>query len=254
MLAGIDLGLTLIKIAYEKNKKLHFLSSADCSISQISIILKQNEITTANITGVGKLPQELKFLEIKKINKQNLIDREIKLQVIGLCALEGKLPQNFILVSIGTGISYTAVKRSGTNPDSRLRIYKYPIGSSIAGGTILGLSEKLGFKNFNHLVECANKGNHKKIDIYFNDLIVSNLGFVNKKTNKNDLAAGLMNLLAITVYKDMVLYKKNKEPIIFIGSVLNNNDCLKKLLKKYFCNIAFIKNSSYAGCLGALVL
>lgn len=244
MKAGIDIGSTLIKIAFQKGKQVKLVSSADYSISQLAKILKKNKITQANIAGIGNLPKEFKFLKINR--NKDLIKNEIKIQVKGLKKLNNKLPKNYILVSIGTGISYTVVKGKS--------VRKISIGSSIGGGTILGLSKVLGFRDFDQLVELANQGNAKKTDEWYGDLIVGNLANISQKTAKKDLAAGLMNLIAITVYKDLMLYKLDKQKIIIIGSTLKNNKCLKRLLKKYIKNTYFITNSEYATCLGALEL
>jgi len=229
MLAGIDCGSTLIKIAFKKGKSFKFYSQADYSLKQLTGILKKNHVTQKIFAGI-------------KADKN--IAREIKLQAQGVQAL-AKLPKKFVLVSIGTGTSYTLVSETSM---SRL-----PLGNSLAGGFILGLSKILGFKDFNDLVIKAKRGNHKKTDIYFKDLIVANLANLNKKTRKEDIAAGLMNVIAVTIMKDLMLYKLDKENIVFIGSTLKNNFCLKKLLKKYIKKSIFIENGEFATALGALL-
>lgn len=227
--AGIDLGSTLIKIALQKGKKFKFYSQADYSKKKLFNILKNNNISKKILVG---------------INADQNIAREIKLQIQGSKALT-KLPKKFVLISVGTGVSYTIVNNN--------KINKLALGNSLGGGFLLGMSKICGFKDFNDLVKQAEYGDYKKVDLYFKDLIIANLAKLNKKTNKADLAAGLMNIIAITIYKDMMLYKLDKEKIYFIGTTLNNNSCLKKLLKKYLKNSHFIKHGEFATALGALL-
>lgn len=227
MRAGIDVGSTLIKIALKKDGKFKFYSQADYSKKQLQDILKKNNVSQIIFVGI-------------KADKN--IAREIKLQAQGVRAL-AKLPKKFVLVSIGTGTSYTLVNGK--------KIKRLPLGNSLAGGFILGLGKSLGFKNFPEIIKAADKGNIKKADIYFKDLIVANLAKFNIK--KEDLAAGLMNVVAITIMKDLMLYKLDKENIFFIGSTLKNNFCLKKLLKKYIKKSVFIKNGEFATAVGALL-
>jgi type II pantothenate kinase len=229
MKAGIDCGSTLIKIALQKGKSFKFYSQADYSKQQLDKILKQNFITKKIYTGLKA--------------DQN-IAREIKLQVQGVRAL-AKLPKKFILVSIGTGTSYTLV--------SETSISRLPLGNSLGGGFIFGLGKALGFKDFKEITNAAKRGNLQNADIYFKNLIVANLAKINQKTKKADLAAGLMNIIAITTMKDLMLYKVEKENIVFIGSTLKNNACLKELLKKYFKKAIFIKNGEFATAVGALL-
>lgn len=229
MHAGIDLGSTLIKIAIKKGKNIKFYSQADYSQKQLENILKENHITKKIYAGL-------------KADKN--IAREIKLQVQGAQAL-ARLPKKFVLVSIGTGTSYTLVNGK--------KIKKLPLGNSLGGGFILGMGRALGFNNFQEICQQAEKGNLKNADIYFNDLIVANLAKLNKKSKKQDITAGLMNVVAITTMKDLMLYKLNKENIIVIGSTLKNNSCLKKLLKKYLRKVQFVKNGEFATALGALL-
>lgn len=228
-IAGIDLGSTLMKIAFKKGKNFKFYSQADYSNKQLADILIKNHITKKIYAGM---------------NADKNIARELKLQMQGVRAL-AKLPKKFVLVSIGTGISYTIA-----NGDY---YKKLPLGNSLGGGFIYGLGLALGFKNYQEIIKKAQKGNLKKTDIYFKDLLVANLAKLNKKTKKEDIAAGLMNIVAVTIMKDLMLYKLEKEKIIVIGSTVKNNNCLQKLLKKYLKKIKFIKNGEFATALGALL-
>jgi len=259
MKAGLDLGTTLIKICYKKNNKYYFDSFNYQEVNKLAKLLKKESIDEINIVGINKIPQQLKSIQIKnegtnpdsclQINKsrQNLIQNEIKTQVKGLKKLS-RLPQNFLLVSIGTGTSYTRVNKN--------KITKVELGNSLGGGFILGLSNLLGYKNWTAITNKAKKGNHKKVDIYYKDLIVSNLGNLKKTSNKNDLAAGIMHTVAVMIWTDLMNIGNDKN-IVIIGGSLKNNSYLQKLLKNYLVKskrkVYFIKNGEFASSLGALL-
>ena len=257
MKAGLDLGTTLIKICYKKNNKHIFKSYNYLEINKLIKLLKQNNITELNIVGINKIPEQIKNLAIKgegenghsrpQINKlhNNLINNEIKTQVKGLKKIS-RLPSKFLLVSIGTGTSYTRVNKNS--------VKKIELGNSLGGGFMLGLAKLLNFKNFNNLASAAKKGNHKNVDIYYQDLIVSNLGNLKKTSSKNDIAAGIMHTVAVMIWTDLMNIGIDKN-IIIIGGALKNNSCLQKLLKNYLTKskrkVYFIKNGEFANCLGA---
>lgn len=261
MKAGIDLGSSLIKIAFKEEKKIKFVSSANYELARLAAILKQKKITQARVAGIGKFPKELSFLKV--LNKRpsalkDKINEEIKLQLFGLKKLfssQGKkMPKDFLLAAMGTGTSYTRVKGK--------KYFKIPLGNSLSGGFIFGLSKALGFTSYNYLAALANKGNHKAVDLYQEDLIVANLAKCEALSLKKDLAAGLMNVAAITTMKDLAIYGEHRryggfKTVVYIGSALKNNECLRKLLKKYTEKLkkkpCFIRYSEYGTALGALL-
>ncbi|MFH1536877.1 MAG: hypothetical protein ABID45_02750 [Patescibacteria group bacterium] len=251
MKAGLDLGTTLIKICYKKNKKYYFKSFNYQEMNKLIKLLKKEKIDEANIVGINKLPKQLNFLKIKPkrglSSPSNLIDTEIKTQVRGLKKIS-RLPQDMLVVSIGTGTSYTRVNKN--------RIKKIELGNSLGGGFILGLAKLLKYENWDVLTSKAKKGDHKNVDIYYKDLIVSNLGNLTKSSSKNDIAAGIMHTVAVMIWTDIMNISQDKN-IVIIGGSLNNNFCLQKLLKNYLTKskrqVYFIKNGEFASSLGALL-
>ena len=251
MKAGIDLGTTLIKICYKKNNKYYFNSFNYSEVNKLVKLLKKENITEANIVGINKLPKQLSFIKPKRglSSSSEKINHEIKTQVKGLKKLS-RLPNKFLLVSIGTGTSYTRVNKNN--------IKKIELGNSLGGGFILGLAKLLEYKNWKDITNKAKKGHHKNVDIYYQDLIVSNLGNLSKNmsrhVSKNDIAAGIMNIIAITTWKDIEIYNQDKN-IVIIGGALKNNSYLKKLLKNYLTKskrkVYFISNGEFANSLGA---
>lgn len=249
--AGIDLGATLIKIALTTSRRQDQIrhnytlySSADYSIAELAQLLKDHHVTSAQCVGINELPTQFRFLNLLPGGK-NKISHELRTQVAGVRLL-ADVPKNFLLVSIGTGTSYTHV-----GP----RIIQEPLGSALGGGYIAGMSTLLGFKDYAHMCLAASFGNHKNVDGYYNDLIVSHMQDATSRSSKKDVAAGIMNTVAVNIWKDIVTLSREKN-IVFIGSTLNNNPVLKSLLKKYLRQskrqALFIHHGEYAGAIGAL--
>ncbi|MBU0731714.1 hypothetical protein KKC88_02440 [Patescibacteria group bacterium] len=253
MICGLDLGSTLIKACWEKNGHYDFISTISLSLPEFSERLKSKNITEANIAGIALLPPELEFLKIHK-PEGDLIDHELKAQAIGLAALSNKLPSEFLLASVGTGTSYTRINYK--------KMSRLPVGNSLGGGFIMGLGQALGFKDFKDVIKKAQAGDHFKVDKYYKDLIVANMAETTTNTAQKDIAAGLMNIVAITTMKDLMLYTAHPrygrfKNVIYIGSTVADNPYLQKLLIKYTKEIdkkpIFVKKGEYATCLGALL-
>ncbi|MBU0670537.1 hypothetical protein KKF29_00085 [Patescibacteria group bacterium] len=260
MKAGVDFGTTLTKATWKQGNHYKSISTADYKLVDFVKILKDHKITEINVAGLADMPKQFEYFQINTPKTNDLIKTEIETQVKGLKKLfslnNQRLPQDYLLVSIGTGTSYTRVKNK--------KITKIPLGNSLGGGTLMGLAKILKIKDFNQLTDMAKKGDHKNADLYFGDLIVSNLGILSKdaihRVSRRDIAAGLMNILAITTYKDLSNYNHSKygkyKNVIYIGSTLRGNDCLKNLLKKYTEELdlkpIFISGGEYSTSLGAL--
>lgn len=253
MLCGLDLGSTLIKACWEKNGHYDFISTIKFSLPEFAERLKTKNITEAYVAGIAPLPSELEFLKIHK-PAGDLIDHEIKTQAIGLAALTNKLPSEFLLASIGTGTSYTRVNYK--------KMSRLPVGNSLGGGFIMGMGQALGFKDFKDVIKKSQDGDHKKVDKYYKDLIVANMTEVSANTAQKDIAAGLMNVIAITTMKDLMLYSAHPKygrfkNVIYIGSTVADNPYLQKLLTKYTKDLdkkpIFVKQGEFATCLGALL-
>ncbi len=245
MTLAIDLGASLVKIGYKQGRKYRLFSEADYSIKQLAKHIKKQGFTKAHVIGIGDLPKEFKFLDIIR-PQQDLITYEIETQVKGAKKL-ARLPKQFLLVSIGTGTSFTKVNNQLTK--------RIELGNPLGGGFILGMGKTLGFESFEEICKQAKKGNHENVDLYYKDLIVASFGQAKFKSKAKDLAAGLMNTVAITTWKDIINYSKNKH-IIIIGSTLNNNPLLKKLLKHYLTaskrKVNFIKQGEFSNVVGVL--
>ena len=264
--AGMDIGSSLTKVVWEVEGKYCFRSTADKSIDEILEELKENQIKDLYISGIGTPDNEL-FNEFSVWKpKGDLIQNEIELQAEGSQKLLelGETPlEKYLLVSLGTGTSYTSINKN--------YVKKFPIGNSIGGGFIQGLSKLIGKEDFTNISKKAETG--KSLDLLIQDnipekkgsfeggLIISNFGKANQDSKLEDVYLGLINCVAITTIKDIYLmnmipdYQIPKD-IIFIGSTIANNPVMQNLFEHYsklFLNkkAHFLENGEYSLALGA---
>ena len=114
-----------------------------------------------------------------------------------------------IVVSMGTGTAIIHAKR-----ENGKTAVKYLGGTGIGGGTILGLSRNmLGVDTIEHIEQLCAGGDLSKIDLRVKDmtkaniykssmnedLTASNFGNLSDLATKNDIALGIVNMVAETV-------------------------------------------------------
>lgn len=247
MLAGIDCGASLVKIAIpKKSGGCYLYSQAEYTLPELNTILKHHDVTDARTIGIAPFPNQFSWLnQVPVHNKANTVQHEIHAQILGLRTLT-KLPRNCFVVSIGTGISYTHVGSTITHE---------PLGSALGGGFAMGMAELLQYKNVQHLFALATKGNHRTVDLEYRNLLVSHFKNVRRNSTKADIAAGVMNMIAVGVWKDVAALSQERT-VVIIGTTLRNNPYLKKLLRKYLSSlnkqVLFVKNGEFSSAVGAL--
>ena len=157
---GIDAGGSLIKIAYEEDGRFHYWKYPLHEVQQLTNWLKMTAPEAKIYATGGKsgliqslLPDVIlvdEFLSIAE-GVRFFLKKEMR-----------KTRERFILANIGTGTSIFYIHEGR---------YERITGTGIGGGTLLGLGHLLGGeKNFYHLVEMADKGNRKKVDMLVKDI------------------------------------------------------------------------------------
>ncbi|MCM3705633.1 MULTISPECIES: type II pantothenate kinase [Cytobacillus] len=259
---GIDAGGTLLKMAFEEKRNIHYKSylidDMDSSMNWLKLSAANAEVA---LTG-GKA----EYLK-KEYFQSALIVPEIESSGVGASYLlkqDGLSNKNFILSIIGTGTSICL------NRDGKISRVS---GSGIGGGTLMGLGRLLtGEKNFSNLVSLAGTGKAENADIMVKDiyspfdppvngsLTASNFGKIkDNHVSKKDKAASLTNMIAETLVllSSQAAVHHQIDDIIYIGSTLRNNAPLKHLIKKYTVMVGkkpvFIQDGAYCGALGALL-
>lgn len=155
---------------------------------------------------------------------------------IGLGGLYLSGLDSALCVSMGTG---TALVHATKNSEM-----KYLGGTGVGGGTIMGLSKLLlGAEEIEHITEMADGGDLSKIDLRISDitaqntlselsrdLTASNFGNVSDIAEKNDFAAGVLNMVFETVGMISVFGARSSgvKNIVLTGNLTQFNFCKKK--------------------------
>ena len=214
---GIDVGGSTTKIVgfrEEKGEKLliapQFVSAADPLTSIYGAFGKftmQNDLALSDIervmmTGVGSAFQQKPLYE-------GLDCRIVpEFHSVGLGGLYLSGLDEAIVVSMGTGTALIHAKKNGSNAD-----IKYLGGTGVGGGTLIGLSRKMiGVDTVEHIEQLANEGDLSNIDLCIkdisaknlypgvnHDLTASNFGKLSDLASTNDIALGIVNMVAETI-------------------------------------------------------
>ncbi|XP_071354460.1 pantothenate kinase 2, mitochondrial isoform X2 [Trachinotus anak] len=172
-------------------------------------------------------------------------------------------PYPLLLVNIGSGVSILAVYSENN--------YKRVTGTSLGGGTFLGLCCLLtGCSTFEEALEMASQGESTRVDKLVRDIYggdyesFGNMMSKDKResVSKEDLARATLvtitnNIGSIT---RMCALNENIERVVFVGNFLRVNTLSMKLLayamdywSKGQLKALFLRHEGYFGAVGALL-
>ncbi|KAM9708705.1 pantothenate kinase 2, mitochondrial isoform 2-T2 [Menidia menidia] len=172
-------------------------------------------------------------------------------------------PYPLLLVNIGSGVSILAVYSENN--------YKRVTGTSLGGGTFLGLCCLLtGCSTFEEALEMASQGESTRVDKLVRDIYggdyesFGNMMSKEKResVSKEDLARATLvtitnNIGSIT---RMCALNENIERVVFVGNFLRVNTLSMKLLayameywSKGQLKALFLRHEGYFGAVGALL-
>ncbi|RWS00795.1 pantothenate kinase 1-like protein, partial [Dinothrombium tinctorium] len=183
-------------------------------------------------------------------------------------------PYPFLVVNIGSGVSILAV----TSPDQ----YKRVTGTSIGGGTFLGLCALLtGCETFEEAIALAKKGDSTKVDKLVKDIyggdykkfglsgdtIACSFGhMMSKEKRKTASPEDLARATLLTVTNNigsiarMCAVNENIERVVFVGNFLRVNDVSMRLLAYAMdfwsggtMKALFLQHEGYFGAVGCLL-
>ncbi len=214
--------------------------------------LKVDDIDRLVLTGVGSAKIEHPLLGIPTYSCD-----EFQAVARGGLYLSGK--DRAVVVSMGTGTSLVLGEQDS---------YTHIIGSGIGGGTLLGLSSSmLNIRDYQNLAELAAAGDLDKIDLSIGDLVgdlpglpadttAANFGKVNDHAEREDLAAGLFNLVFQPLGTIAVLAARlaDCDHIVFVGSLAKSDagqEALQKFSVLYQKEIMVPDNPEFATAIGA---
>lgn len=225
-------------------------------IKKYNIDIKAIEKILATGTGSSYLDDRFEGIEIVKIDEFNAI-------AYGGIVLSKLEKGNIVSIGTGTTIVYSdleKVERIG--------------GTGLGGGTLVGLGSAIlsnvecGDKevtNFKTLIDMAKNGDKSNVDLMIGDISKDNIGNMTsditaanfaatqKKANKNDYIAALLNMILENI---MLIIKSinNNQPVVFIGTMAADNyvkDCIKKIAEYTKNEVVFVEDAEYAIVIGA---
>lgn len=230
IILGVDIGGSTTKIvAFEQSKRIiktlqvragdqitslygaigHILYECGLTLSQVEAFV---------LTGVGATMVKGDVYGIPTI-------RVKEFEAIGRGAQELTGLKETLVVSIGTGTAFVNVK--GTD-------CRHIGGSGVGGGTLTGISSRLlGETHTDAIVAMAEKGSLRQVDLAICDIsdeeipslpphvTAANFGKVESTATKEDLAAGLVNMVFETAGSLAAFACKNTEikKIVVTGTV-----------------------------------
>lgn len=171
-----------------------------------------------------------------------------------------------VIVSMGTGTALVHAKRA---PDGATAI-DYLGGTGVGGGTLLGLTKKmLGVDTIAHIEQLCEGGDLGKIDLTIKDitqqgqfpemsinLTASNFGNLSDLADSHDIALGIANMVAETIFMMAIFAARSKgvSDIVLTGNLTTIAPIRKVFegLASHF-GVRFIipENSSFGTVIGA---
>lgn len=264
---GIDAGGTLVKLAYKSDdnqiETTYFLSSRFDLVKQW--IEKNFDHPKICMTG-GRAKQLQSYLGTE--NYQYVVEFDATVRGVLYQLEKNRFPiQEAIVTNIGTG---TSIHHLYGMQHTRLG------GTGIGGGTLMGLSKKMaGTMEFEDIVKRSSNGSRKRIDVLVEDiyqdnqlpikgsLTASNFGaLLNSEQDMNtddDYLAGIQGMIGevISSLSIQAADTKQVEDIIYIGTTLENNEMLQKVIASYTHlknkRAVFLPEHGYSGAIGALL-
>jgi type II pantothenate kinase len=225
MLLGVDLGASTTDfVLFEKGK-----------------VLRKKSIEAVPLSGIEKEILALKWplFKVKRFcmtggksasAKKALLGKPVKrigeISAIGAGGLFVSGKKSALVVSLGTGTCI--VNALGKKK------FEHCSGTGVGGGTLLGLSvQSLGTKELKEINALAEKGNLSKVDLLVEDIVGKGIGKLPgsataanfakcKKAGKNDVALGIINMVAETnaVLVLLAAEKCGQKEIVLTGKLL----------------------------------
>lgn len=264
---GIDIGGSTTKAVALRGKEILGISempSSDPLATSIGILGKLVIMMGCSLQDVDiialaggrsdQLPENILGLKAVKVN-------EIVAAGTGGIVLTGL--DEALVVSMGTGTALIEVRDGG-------KIIRHVGGTGIGGGTLIGLSRKmLSISSVGVLVEMAEKGDSKKVDLTVGDIVgngigilspemtASNLGRIGDTSSPEDLAAGITNLVGEVISSVTYLAASKlglEEKVVLVGRIVKLPPVLKSIqrtLSSFGIKSIVPKLPEYAVAVGA---
>ena len=260
---GVDLGATLCKLALSTKRGARTAQLPTSDLEGILARIREWEPERSAATGGGstKLGAALGEIPVRTVPEFEAWARGAP-----ILAEQGgeKLPDRYLLVSLGTGTSVLSVEA-----DSVKRVG----GSALGGGTLLGLARLLlDVDSFAELALLADRGDRRGVDLLVGDIYSGpgasplprdlNAAHFAKLDSRRpeDIAHALMGLIGenIGLICGELTRAHSAELVVYCGSTLATNPALEAILDEvsgyYGCRARFLAYGAFCGAVGAAAL
>lgn len=266
MVIGIDIGGSTTKIVGFKNSSLvtpMAVSASDPVTSASGALgkflssnsLELSSIDNVFITGAGASFIESDLLDLK-------VEKVEEFRAVGYGGLYLSGLRDAIVVSMGTGTAF--VKAHGKS-------VSHLGGTGVGGGTLTGLAKAiLNISDFNSIIELAKEGDLTKVNLSVGDIshvdigslptsvTASNFGKMSDSASKNDIAAGIINMVFETIGMLSVFAAnvQNDKDVILTGNLIEIPQAKKtfeELSKLFKVRFHFPDHAQFATAIGVAI-
>jgi type II pantothenate kinase len=169
-----------------------------------------------------------------------------------------------IVVSMGTGTAFIRAQKKNGKTD-----IEYLGGTGVGGGTLIGLSKKMiGVDTVEHIEELCADGELDRVDLRIKDIsadqsfqineefTAANFGKLSDMATKNDLALGILNMVAETIAMLGVFAARNFgiNKVVLTGnltSIKPITHAFEKVGDNFGISFIIPENAQYATVIGA---
>jgi type II pantothenate kinase len=255
LVLGIDIGSSTTKFALVKNGRCikQLRKPDDQSFDEALEEFGYAGVKRIAITGVGAsyIKGNIHGVPTKHADEFSSVSRG---------ALQLAHKHNCLVVSVGTGTSFTRV--------TPFRTWHIG-GTGLGGGLLKGLSGKIcGTDDMEELQQLAAKGDLHEIDLQLMDVCegtisnlkpnttVANMNKLNDQSTKEDLAAGLCNMIfqGIGVMATFAIKRHCTKSIVLVGTITDwpiAKRSLDEVAELHNVNFIIPEHAAFATAIGA---
>lgn len=254
---GVDIGASTTKLALVKGGRClkTMLKPDDQSLEEALATFGVAGVKRIALTGVGATYLKGDLLGIPTIH----VD-EFQALSRGAAKCAGK--HNCLVVSVGTGTSFVRV--------TPFRSWHVG-GTGLGGGLLKGLSQRMiQVDDMQQLQNLAASGDLSKIDLQMQDICdgslgkllptntAANLGKLSEQTGKEDLAAGLCNLIfqSIGVMAAFAVDRRITNDIVLVGTITDwpiAKTSLEEVAALHHVKFSVPDRATFATAIGATI-
>lgn len=259
---GIDIGGSSVKIAVGSERMQYPADgSRETLENAVKAVLQRGDISADSLdgiaaTGVGSSVLGDRFLDIP-------VKTFTEFECFGRGGQHLSGLDKALVVSMGTGTAF--VRADGGT-------YVHLGGSGVGGATLCGLSELItGEKSISEITGMIGRGKTSAVDLTVGDIAGGAVGSLSEDVtaanfgkkllsrDKNDIAAGLANMIFQTagVMAAFACKDTDLEKAVFVGSMTEipeGREMLKAVGKLHDMEFIVPDGGAYAGALGAILL